>query len=228
MKIKKIKTMLLSLTIVIAMTNVACAKSVDDNKSVISGEQALEMLIKGNQRFVNNKSINRDLLAQVKKTSGGQTPFAAVVSCLDSRVPPEIIFDQGIGKLFVARVAGNFVNDDILGSLEYATAVVKTKLIVVLGHTRCGAVGAACENIAHKGLLAATLANINPAVMAVQSKNNLEKNDFVQAVADMNVKLTIQKLRSRSIVIRDLIDSGDVKVVGAMYDVSSGKVKFLK
>ena len=186
------------------------------------------MLKEGNQRFASGKSVPRDFLAQVKQTSKGQFPFAAVVSCLDSRVPPAIVFDRGIGDLFVARVAGNFVNDDILGSLEYATKLAGAKLIVVMGHTECGAVKGACD-AAQLGLLSATLANINPAVTAVKGNftpRSSANGEFVQAVADMNVQLTMQKLRDRSVVLREMIDKGEIGLVGAMYDVSTGKVSF--
>lgn len=197
-------------------------------QAAITPAKALEMLKQGNERFVSAKTLKRDLLAQVKQTAAGQFPFAAVVSCLDSRIPPAIVFDRGIGDLFVARVAGNFVNDDILGSLEFATKLAGAKLIIVMGHTECGAVIGACD-AAQLGLLTATLANINPAVKATQgdyTPRNSQNAAFVQAVADMNVKLTMQKLRDRSVVLRDMIDKGQIGLVGAMYDVSTGKVDF--
>ncbi len=197
-------------------------------QAAITPAKALEMLKQGNDRFVSDKSIERDYLAQVKQTAKGQFPFAAVVSCLDSRIPPAIVFDRGIGDLFVARVAGNFVNDDILGSLEFATKLAGAKLIVVMGHTECGAVKGACD-AAQLGLLTATLANINPAVKAVQgdyTPRSSQNAKFVQAVAEMNVQLTMQTLRDRSVVLREMIDKGEIGLVGAMYDVSSGKVKF--
>ena len=188
------------------------------------------MLKQGNRRFVGGNAVERNLLSQVKQTSKGQFPFAAVVSCLDSRIPPEIVFDQGIGDLFVARVAGNFVNDDILGSLEFAAKLAGAKLIVVMGHTECGAVKGACDG-AQLGLLTATLANINPAVTAVQgdyAPRNSKNTKFVQAVAEMNVTLTMQKLRDRSVVLREMLDKGEIKMIGAMYDVDTGSVKFYK
>ena len=194
----------------------------------ITPAKALEMLKQGNERFVSGNAIEPDYLAQVKQTSKGQFPFAAVVSCLDSRIPPAIVFDRGIGDLFVARVAGNFVNDDILGSLEFATKLAGAKLIVVMGHTECGAVKGACD-AAQLGLLTATLANINPAVSAVQgdyTPRSSQNAEFVQAVTEMNVLLTMQKLRDRSVVLREMIDKGDIGLVGAMYDVSTGKVTF--
>ncbi len=197
-------------------------------QAAITPAKALEMLKQGNQRFIEGKSVERDYLAQVKQTSKGQFPFAAVVSCLDSRIPPAIVFDRGIGDLFVARVAGNFVNDDILGSLEFATMLAGAKIIVVMGHTECGAVKGACD-AAQLGLLTATLANINPAVEAVQgdyTPRSSENAKFVQAVAEMNVQHTMQTLRDRSVVLREMIDKGQIGLVGAMYDVSTGKVTF--
>ncbi len=197
-------------------------------QAAITPAKALEMLKQGNKRFVSRKLKKRDLLAQAKQTSKGQFPFAAIVSCLDSRTQPEYVFDQGIGDIFVARVAGNFVNDDILGSLEFATKLVGAKLIVVMGHTDCGAVHGACDE-AQLGLLTATLANINPAVNAVRGDYapRTSKNDkFVQAVTKMNVQLTMQKLRDRSVVLREMIDKGEIGLVGAMYDVGTGRATF--
>jgi carbonic anhydrase len=208
--------------------NAADVAFTKEAQAAITPSKALEMLKEGNKRFVNNKMRKRDLLAQVKKTSKGQFPFAAIVSCLDSRTQPEYLFDQGIGDIFVARVAGNFVNDDILGSLEFATKLAGAKLIVIIGHNGCGAVRGACDK-AQLGLLTATLANINPAVDAVQGdyKPRTSQNEkFVQAVAEKNVKLSMQKLRSRSVVLREMIDKGEIGLVGAMYDVSTGKVTF--
>jgi carbonic anhydrase len=197
-------------------------------QAAITPAKALEMLKQGNKRFVSSKLKKRNILAQVKQTSKGQFPFAALVSCIDSRIPPELVFDQGIGDIFVALVAGNFVNDDILGSLEFATKLAGAKLIVVMGHTDCGAVQGACDK-AQLGLLTATLANINPAVNAVQgdyAPRTSQNDKFVQAVTEMNVKLTMQKLRDRSVVLREMIDKGEIGLVGAMYDVSTGNVTF--
>jgi carbonic anhydrase len=208
--------------------NAADVALTKEAQAAITPSKALEILKEGNKRFVSNKLRKRDLMAQVKKTSKGQFPFAAIVSCLDSRTQPEYVFDQGIGDIFVARVAGNFVNDDILGSLEFATKLAGAKLIVILGHTECGAVRGACDK-AQLGLLTATLANINPAVEAVQGdyKPRTSQNEkFVQAVTEKNVKLTMQKLRTRSVVLRELIDKGEIGLMGAMYDVSTGTVTF--
>ncbi len=199
-------------------------------QAAISPDQALTRLKEGNMRFNSAKLLKRDLLQQVAATDNGQYPFASIVSCIDSRTPPEIVFDQGIGDLFVARIAGNIVNDDILGSLEFATKLSGSKIIVIMGHTECGAIKGACDG-AQLGLLTATLANINPAVEAVKGdfpiQNSVNKA-FVQAVADMNVRLTMQKLQQRSLVLRELIDTKQIRLVGAMYDVKTGKVKFLE
>lgn len=234
---KKPLTALYALTLTVALTGFVIPGAVHADASValtkeaqskITPAKALEMLKQGNERFVSGKAKKRDFLAQVKQTSEGQFPFAAIVSCLDSRIPPAIVFDQGIGDLFVARVAGNFVNDDILGSLEFATKLAGAKTIVVMGHTECGAVKGACDS-AQLGLLTATLANINPAVKAVKGEytpRNSTNADFVQAVTDINVNLTMQKLRTRSVVLRDMIDKGEIGLVGAMYDVNTGKVTF--
>jgi carbonic anhydrase len=200
-----------------------------EQQAAITPAKALSMLKQGNQRFVSGEMSNTDYVAQVKQTSAGQFPFASIVSCLDSRIPPAIVFDRGIGDLFVARVAGNFVNDDILGSLEFAAKLAGSKIIVVMGHTECGAVKGACDG-AQLGLLTATLANINPAVQAKAGKYspaNSSNDKFVDAVAEENVRLNMKKLRDRSVVLREMIDKGEITLVGAMYDVDTGKVKFL-
>ena len=212
----------------VVLADSAGAALTREAQAAITPTKALAMLKQGNERFVSGKAIERDYLAQVKQTAEGQFPFAAVVSCLDSRIPPAIVFDRGIGDLFVARVAGNFVNDDILGSLEFATKLAGAKLIVVMGHTECGAVKGACD-AAQLGLLTATLANINPAVKAVKgdyTPRSSQNAEFVQAVTDMNVLITMQTLRDRSVVLREMIDKGEIGLVGAMYDVSSGNVIF--
>jgi carbonic anhydrase len=232
MKLNSVKTIVFASVILVVMIGAAHAESgaalTREAQAAITPDKALEMLEQGNRRFVSDKPLARDLPAQVRQTAQGQYPFAAIVSCLDSRIPPEIVFDRGIGDLFVARVAGNFVNDDILGSLEFATKLAGAKLIVIMGHTECGAIKGACD-AAQLGLLTATLANINPAVTAVQgdfTTRSSKNAEFVQAVADMNVKLTMQKLRDRSVVLREMLDKGEIGMVGAMYDVSTGKVSF--
>jgi carbonic anhydrase len=192
-------------------------------------EMAIKMLKEGNARFTADEMINRDLMAQVKQTGSGQYPFAAVVSCIDSRIPTEIVFDQGVGDIFNARVAGNFVNTDILGSLEFATKVAGSKAVVVMGHTECGAVKGACDNV-ELGNLTPMLANIMPAVEGVTdiTENRNSKNAaFVQKVADLNVELTIDRIMSDSQILREMYENGEIAIVGAMYDVHTGKVSFM-
>jgi len=234
MNVNKVRFIALVITILLATIGSVHADSstamTSKAQAAITPDQAIEMLKQGNERFINGNTVKRDLLAQVKQTSKGQFPFAAVVSCLDSRIPPAIVFDQGIGDIFVARVAGNFVNDDILGSLEFATKLAGAKLIVVMGHTDCGAVKGACDG-AQLGLLTSTLANINPAVEAVKgdyTPRNSKNTKFVQAVTEMNVQLTMQKLRERSVVLREMLDKGEIAMIGAMYDVNTGQVAFWK
>jgi carbonic anhydrase len=233
-----IKPMLLSLALALPVfwvAGIVQAEATDvaltrEAQAAITPARALEMLKQGNERFVNGKTLPRDFLAQVRQTATGQYPFAAIVSCLDSRIPPAIVFDQGVGDLFVGRIAGNFVNDDMLGSLEFATKLSGAKLVVILGHTECGAIRGACD-AAQLGLLTATLANINPAVKAVQgdyTPRNSSNAGFVQSVAEMNVQLTMKKLLDRSTVLREMVDKGELGLVGAMYDITTGKVMFYK
>ena len=233
-----IKSLLLSLALALPVfwvAGVVQAEATDvaltrEAQAAITPARALEMLKQGNERFVNGKTLPRDFLAQVRQTATGQYPFAAIVSCLDSRIPPAIVFDQGVGDLFVGRIAGNFVNDDMLGSLEFATKLSGAKLVVILGHTECGAIRGACD-AAQLGLLTATLANINPAVKAVQgdyTPRNSSNAEFVQSVAEMNVQLTMKKLLDRSVVLREMVDKGELGLVGAMYEITTGKVMFYK
>ncbi len=192
-------------------------------------ENALQMLRDGNARFVQGKMLERDYMQQVKATGDGQFPFAAIVGCIDSRASNELIFDQGIGDIFSARVAGNFINDDMLGSLEFACAAAGAKLIVVVGHTECGAVKGAVDDVV-LGNLTQTLANIKPAVAAVSGhKSNRSSSNaaFVQAVADKNVKLTLARIRERSPILKGMVDKGDIGLAGAMYDVHTGQVTFM-
>ncbi|MGA8180410.1 MAG: carbonic anhydrase family protein [Desulfobacterales bacterium] len=200
-----------------------------ETQDATTPQKALQMLKDGNARFVQGNMLQRNLMRQVKATGGGQFPFAAIVGCIDSRVPNELIFDQGIGDIFSARIAGNFVNDDILGSLEFACALSGAKLILVLGHTECGAVKGACDDVV-LGNLTQTLANIKPAVAAVSGygSDRSSKNDkFVQAVTDKNVVLTVERIRERSPILQGMVDEGQIGLAGAMYNVHSGKVTFM-
>ena len=199
------------------------------SQATISPSTAVEMLKAGNDRFTNGDPINRDLHAQVKDTATGQYPFAAVVSCIDSRIPTEVVFDQGIGDIFNARVAGNFVNEDILGSLEFACKLAGSKVIVVMGHTSCGAVKGACDH-AKLGNLTQMLDKIMPAVKAVTTPPNEERNssnlEFVNNVAQKNVEMTIENIKTQSPVLNEMLENGEIDVVGAMYDVKTGTVTF--
>jgi carbonic anhydrase len=200
-----------------------------DTQAAITPDKALQMLKDGNTRFVQGQMLARDHLQQVKATGDGQFPFAAIVGCIDSRASNELIFDQGIGDIFSARVAGNFVNDDILGSLEFACAVAGARLIVVLGHTECGAIKGACDDVV-LGNLTRTLANIKPAVAAVsghEADRSSGNAAFVQAVADKNVVLAVERIRERSPILRGMADQGAIGLAGAMYDVRTGHVTFV-
>ncbi|TDQ32937.1 carbonic anhydrase family protein [Zeaxanthinibacter enoshimensis] len=202
-----------------------------EEQASITPEKAITILQEGNKRFVQNKKANRDLLEQVTQTSSGQYPFATILGCIDSRVPQEVVFDQGIGDIFSARVAGNIANEDILGSMEFACKLAGTKAIVVLGHTSCGAVKGACDD-AKLGNLTTLLSKIRPAVEAVSEPGNpAERNsgnlEFVDNVAEKNVELTIQNIRQNSPVLKEMEDKGEIVIKGAMYNIDSGEVTFL-
>lgn len=200
-----------------------------DMQSNMSPDDVLKRLKKGNERFVNGEMKNRNLNEQVKATSKGQYPAAAVLGCVDSRVPPETVFDQGIGDIFSARVAGNFANEDVMGSLEFATKVAGSKLVVVLGHTSCGAVKGSCDNV-QAGHISSLVDEIQPSVKAVTPEDKTcssDNTELVDKIAKHNVKRTIERLRSESDILKELEDNGDIKIVGAMYDVSTGNVTFL-
>ena len=168
------------------------------------------------------------MLAQIEATADGQAPFAAIVGCIDSRVPPELVFDQRLGSVFAARIAGNFVNTDIIGSLEFATRVSGAKLVLVLGHSECGAIKGAIDNV-QLGNLTATLNNIWPAVEATQAggERTSKNKAFVQAVAETNARLAARMLTERSPVMAEMVDAGSLKIVAAMHDISTGKVSLL-
>lgn len=201
-----------------------------ETQAAINSDQAIQLLKDGNARFMANNEVERDLLGQVSDTSTGQFPFATILSCIDSRVSAELVFDQGIGDIFSVRIAGNFVNEDILGSMEFACKLAGTKVIVVLGHTACGAVKGACDD-AKLGNLTGMLDKIKPAVNAVAepqdaSLRNSGNIEFVNNVAKKNVELTMDNIRQQSSVLKELEDNGDIKIVGAMYDINDGSVTF--
>ncbi len=201
-----------------------------DMQTSLAPANIIQELKDGNSRFLAGESVERDFLAQVKSTAGGQNPMAAIVGCIDSRVPPEIVFDLGVGDVFSARIAGNFVNTDILGSLEFATAAAGSKVIVVLGHTQCGAIKGTCDNV-ELGNLTSTLANLAPAMYQVDHTQyaplSSQNADYVNAVTDANIRLTTRNIVNRSAVIRDLVAEGKVVVIGALHYVESGEVTFL-
>ena len=210
--------------VMVAAAAIATAASTKESLAAMKPAEALEQLKQGNGRFLAG-AAPRDLRAQVKATASGQYPFAAVLSCMDSRVPPEIVFDQGIGDLFVVRVAGNVADTDDLGSLEYATKVVGSKLILVMGHTSCGAVKGAIDDV-KLGNLTFLLEKIHPAVKAA-GPGTTKDHAYVDRVAEANVRQTIREIREKSPIIRELADSGKIGLGGAMYDVATGKVTFL-
>lgn len=205
-----------------------CASQTAESQSAMTPASALQRLKDGNARFVAGTPHNCDHMAQVRETGDGQHPFAAIVGCIDSRASNELMFDQGVGDIFSARVAGNFVNDDMIGSLEFACAAAGAKLILVVGHTECGAVKGACDDVV-LGNLTQTLANIKPAVAAVEGfgeDRSSANAAFVQAVADRNVELTIERIRRRSVILSDMEIGGAIAIKGAMYHVHTGVATF--
>ena len=203
-----------------------------ETQATMTPQKSLQYLKEGNQRFQNNLKANRNLLEQVNDTSDGQFPFATILSCIDSRVSAELVFDQGLGDIFSVRIAGNFVNEDILGSMEFASKLAGTKLIVVLGHTSCGAVKGACDD-AKLGNLTAMLSKIKPAVNAVTepsdtSLRNSKNSEFVDNVSHMNVKLTIDRIHAESPILSEMEKSGEIMIIGAMYDINTGEVTFFE
>jgi carbonic anhydrase len=199
-------------------------------QSAMTPDSAEARLVEGNHRFVAGACVHRDYPAQVHATAGHQYPFAVVISCIDSRSGPELVFDQGIGDLFVGRVAGNYAPVDLLGSTEYAAKVAGAKLVVVLGHTECGAIKGACDNV-ELGNLTTVITALKPAVADVQDgggDHSSKNKKFVNAVAQANVRRTLASIRSNSPVLRDLEQSGQIKIVGAMLDISTGEVSFIR
>jgi carbonic anhydrase len=195
-----------------------------DSQAAMTPAKALEALKAGNKRFVAGTSVQKSFPAKVKASKDGQYPFAAVLSCMDSRVPAEIVFDQSIGDFFSIRVAGNVVNADNLGSLEYAAKVVGVKLIVVMGHTACGAVKGSIDNV-KLGNLTELLSKIQPAV-AASGPGSSKDHAYVDKVGEQNVRQSLKEIREKSPVLKEMIDSGAVGLVGAMYDLGTGTVTF--
>lgn len=190
--------------------------------------KALELLKEGNKRFMNNLKANRNLLQQANETSEGQYPFAVTLSCIDSRTSAELIFDQGLGDIFSVRIAGNIVNEDILGSMEFACKLAGSKIIVVLGHTKCGAVKGACDH-AEMGNLTALLSKIRPAVEdETETKENRNSSNptFVENVSVINVKRTVRAIKERSTILKEMIDNGEIGIVGGVHDITTGEVTY--
>ena len=197
-------------------------------QETITPKIALELLKEGNKRFVNNLKVNRNLLQQANETSDGQHPFAVILSCFDSRTSAELIFDQGLGDIFSVRIAGNILNEDILGSMEFGCKLAGSKIIVVLGHTKCGAVKGACDHI-EMGNLTALLSKIRPAVddeTTTKENRNSSNAVFVENVATINVKRTVKSIQERSPILKEMIASEQIGIVGGTHDISSGIVTF--
>ena len=199
-----------------------------ENQDKITPQKALEFLKEGNLRFVNNLKTDRNLLKQVNQTSEGQFPFATILSCIDSRTSAELIFDQGLGDIFSIRIAGNVLNEDILGSMEYACNIAKSKIIVVLGHTNCGAIISACNTV-EVGHLSFLLRKIRPAIereVTIIKERNGNNANFVNNVCINNVNQSIKQIREQSIILKDMENSGDILIIGGLYRVETGVVDF--
>lgn len=200
-----------------------------EDQAAITPEKALALLRDGNNRFINNLKVNRNLLQQANETSDGQHPFATILSCIDSRTSAEIIFDQGLGDIFSIRIAGNILNEDILGSMEFSCKVVGTKIIVVLGHTKCGAIRGACDRL-EMGNLTALLAKIRPAVEdedTVVNDRNSSNENFVDKVTLINVERVLKGIVERSPILKEMLEKNEIRIVGGIYDIQTGKVTFL-
>lgn len=225
-----IKTLVLPILLLWQIQTAAFASEEVDESAVGSPEEALASLKAGNERFLSGATLRQDYLEQIASTADGQQPYATILSCLDSRIPPEIIFDQGVGDIFVGRVAGNVEDVNLLGSFEFASAIVGTRLLVVMGHTSCGAVKGACAD-AKLGNLTALLGEIRPAVdhlKAAHPNEDVCASPHLDHIAEDNVRRTISDIREKSEVLADLEKAGKLKIVGAMYDVGTGKVTFLE
>lgn len=197
-------------------------------QTAITPEMALDLLKEGNKRFVNNLKINRNLLQQANETSDGQHPFAVILSCIDSRTSAELIFDQGLGDIFSVRIAGNIINEDILGSMEFGCKVAGSKIIVVLGHTKCGAVKGACDHV-EMGNLTALLTKLRPAVddeTTTKENRNSKNEEFVENVSTINVKRTVKSIMERSPILKEMIQNGEIGIVGGTHDIATGQVTF--
>lgn len=200
-----------------------------EDQEAITPIMALNLLEEGNKRFVNNLKINRNLLQQANETSDSQHPFAVVLSCIDSRTSAELIFDQGLGDIFSIRIAGNIINEDVLGSMEFGCKVAGAKIIVVLGHTKCGAIKGACDHV-EMGNLTALLSKIRPAVddeQTIKKNRNSSNSEFVEKVAAINVSRSVKSIIERSPILKEMVDGGQIRIVGGNHDIATGLVTFL-
>ena len=194
----------------------------------ITPAMALDILKEGNHRFINNLKANRNLLQQANDTLEGQHPFAVILSCIDSRTSAELIFDQGLGDVFSVRIAGNIINEDILGSMEFGCKVAGSKIIVVLGHTKCGAVKGACDHV-EMGNLTSLLSKLQPAVYdekTVIEDRTSENTEFVEKVSEINVKRSVQAIKERSPILKEMLEKGEIAIVGGVHDLATGVVTF--
>ena len=203
-----------------------------ETQASVTPMKALQFLKEGNQRFMNNLNLNRNLLQQANDTRDGQWPFAAILSCIDSRTSSELIFDQGLGDIFSIRIAGNVVNTDIIGSLEFACKVAGSKLIVVMGHTQCGAIKGACDHV-EMGNLTELLAKIQPAVYqetktTMPESRNSQNNDFLENVATLNVRRSVRTIVNRSYILEKMIERGEIAIIGAKHHLDTELVEFLE
>ncbi|WP_338408090.1 carbonic anhydrase family protein [uncultured Flavobacterium sp.] len=197
-------------------------------QEAITPSMAIKFLKEGNKRFMNNLKANRNLLEQANETSDSQHPFAVILSCIDSRTSAELIFDQGLGDIFSVRIAGNIINEDILGSMEFACKVAGSKVIVVLGHTKCGAVKGACDHV-EMGNLTALLSKIQPAVFDEKTETenrNSSNSEFVEKVSSINVKRTVNAIMERSPILKEMIQNGEIRIIGGMHTITNGEVTF--
>jgi carbonic anhydrase len=198
-------------------------------QAALTPAQVLESLRVGNERFASGRTKSRDMLHDQRTTAGGQYPHAVILSCIDSRAPAEIIFDTGLGDLFNARIAGNIADADLVGSMEFACAVSGAKLVLVMGHTSCGAIKGAVDHV-ELGNLTGLLEKIKPAVEAVRDvpgERNSKNTAFVEAVSETNVRLTVERIRELSPILRDLEKAGKIQIAGCIYDLETGRVRFL-
>lgn len=195
-------------------------------QAAMTPTMALDLLKDGNKRFVSNLRANRNLLQQANETSDGQHPFAVILSCIDSRTSAELIFDQGLGDIFSIRIAGSIINEDILGSMEFGCKVAGAKIIVVLGHTKCGAIKGACDHV-EMGNLTSLLSKITPALYdekTVTKDRDSSNDEFIQKVTDINVKRTVRDIMERSPILKEMIEKGECGIVGGCHDISNGTV----